>query len=238
MGQEYMLLQYYVKYLEQVRQVSDSSIKHYTQAINRISKFLREKGLIQNSIYELGDIEELENMRNYVYSDEEFIALDTRGNRMYSASLNNYYRFALGVGLFEKEDSLKSLDMALPIGEKTIITREEWRRSPIIKLQTIEAAGFMCEIDSKHSTFLSQSSGKQYMEGHHVIPMRYQDKFNQSIDVYANIVCLCPICHRLLHYGLNSEKGKVINQIYETRKERLGKSGIKICKSDFTELAM
>lgn len=238
MGHEYMLLQYYIKYLKQVRNLSDSSVGHYTQAINRISKLLRERELIKDTIYELKDIGELEVMRNYVYNDPEFVALDTRGNRMYSSGLNNYYRFALGEELFEKKDSLMSLDMALPIGEKTIITHEEWKRSSIIKLQTLEAAGFKCEIDQAHSTFTAQSNGKQYMEGHHAIPMHYQDKFDQSIDVYANVICLCPICHRLLHYGRETEKKRIVNQLYETRKDRLEVSGIKISKDDFNKLAI
>ena len=238
MKNEYMLLQYYIKYLKQVRNLSDSSVDHYTQAINRISKLLRDRELINDTIYELKDIGELEIMRNYVYRDSEFIALDTRGNRMYSAGLNNYYRFALGEELFEKKDSLRSLDMVLPVGEKTIITHEEWKRSSIIKLQTLEAAGFKCEINQNHNTFKAQSNDKQYMEGHHAIPMHYQDKFNQSIDVYANVICLCPICHRLLHYGKDLEKKQIINQLYETRKDRLEVSGIKISKKDFTQLAI
>ena len=118
MEHKYMLLQYYIKYLKRVRGLSDSSVGHYTQAINRISKLLRDRELIKDTIYELKDIGELEVMRNYVYSDPEFIALDTRGNRMYSAGLNNYYRFALGEELFEKEELLKSLDTVLPVGEK------------------------------------------------------------------------------------------------------------------------
>lgn len=236
MRQDYMLMQYYIKYLKQVRNLSDSSVGHYTQAINRISKLLRERELIQDTIYELKDIGELEVMRNYVYSDLEFIALDTRGNRMYSAGLNNYYRFALGEELFKKRDALKSLDMRLPIGEKAIVTRTEWKRSSIIKLQTLEAAGFECEINPKHNTFIAQSNGRQYMEGHHAIPMCYQDKFDQSIDVYANIICLCPICHRLMHFGKSDEKMKISNQIYETRKGRLEVSGIKISKTEFTSL--
>ena len=238
MRHEYMLLQYYIKYLKQVRNLSDSSVGHYTQAINRISKLLRDRDMIKDTIYELKDIGELEVIRNYVYNDPEFVALDTRGNRMYSAGLNNYYRFAIGEELFDKKDSLQSLDMVLPIGEKTIITHEEWKRSSIIKLQTLESAGYKCEINQKHNTFIAQSNGKQYMEGHHAIPMHYQDKFSQSIDIYANVICLCPICHRLLHYGRDSEKKQFVTQVYETRKERLEVSGIKISKSDFIQLAI
>lgn len=68
--------------------------------------------------------------------------------------------------------------------------------------------------------------------------MNMQDKFDKSIDVYANVVCLCPICHRLIHYGLETEKKNLLNQIYETRIDRLVSSGIEISKNDFIDLAM
>lgn len=238
MRHEYMLLQYYTEYLKKVRKLSDSSVGHYTQAINRISKLLRDRGMIKDTIYELNDIGELEIIRNYVYNDPEFIALDIRGHRMYSAGLNNYYQFAIGEEMFDKKDTLRLLDMALPVGEKTIITHEEWKRSSIIKLQTLESAGYKCEINQNHNTFIAESNGKQYMEGHHAIPMHYQDKFKQSIDIYANVICLCPICHRLLHYGRKSDKMQLANQLYEIRKDRLYVSGIEISKSDFVQLAI
>ena len=69
-------------------------------------------------------------------------------------------------------------------------------------MQSIESAKYECEINSKHKTFTAKSTGMPYMEGHHMLPMKYQDRFKSSLDVYANIICLCPICHRLLHYGV------------------------------------
>ena len=237
MNREYMLMEYYIKYLKEIRGLSDSSVGHYTQALNKISKMLKEKAIITDTIYELKDIGELSIVREYIYKDPEFVALDTRGNRMYSAGLNNYYRFASGEEMFGKKGILNSLDIEIPIGEKIVVTHEEWKRSSIIKVQTLESAGYKCEIDSRHDTFIAQASGKQYMEGHHAIPMHYQEKFDKSIDVYANVVCLCPICHRLLHYGQSEQKKQLLSQIYETRKDRMKISGIKISKNDFIELA-
>jgi len=35
------------------------------------------------------------------------------------------------------------------------------------------------------------------MEGHHLIPMEYQDRIpHQTLDAQANIISLCPTCHR------------------------------------------
>lgn len=86
--------------------------------------------------------------------------------------------------------------------------------------------------------FIAESTQHPYMEGHHAIPITMQDHFEKSIDVYANIVCLCPICHRKIHFGLTCERTKMIHQIYEERAERLKNSGIDIGRSEFTELAL
>lgn len=231
-------MQYYIKYLKEVRGLSDSSVGHYTQALNKISKILKERDMIADTIYELKDIGELSVVREYIYADPDFVALDTRGNRMYSAGLNNYYRFASGEDIFGKKDVLTTLDTELPVGEKVTVSHEEWKRSSIIKVQTLESASYMCEIDPRHNTFIAKASGKQYMEGHHAIPMKYQDKFSKSIDVYANVICLCPICHRMLHHGEDDLRTNILNQIYETRKNRLVKSGVEISKSDFIKLAI
>lgn len=238
MKNNYILMQYYMKYLKDVRGLSDSSIGHYTQALNTVSKMLKEHSIIEDSIYELKDIGELSRAREYIYSNPDFVALDTRGNRMYSAGLNNYYRFASGEEMFGKTDVLKSLDTELPVGEKVVVSHEEWKRSSIIKIQSLEAAGYQCEVNPRHVTFIAKATGNQYMEGHHAIPMQYQEKFIHSIDVYANVVCLCPVCHRLLHYGEDEPKKMVVSQIYESRKDRLATSGIRISRDDFIQLVI
>lgn len=71
------------------------------------------------------------------------------------------------------------------------------------------------------------------MEGHHLIPLKHQTKFSNGIDVYANIVCLCPICHRLLHFGIQSEKAYVAEYLYERRSERLIKAVLIFQKVNF-----
>ena len=93
--QEHVLLTYYVKYLKEIRMLSDSSINHYTQAMRRISSYLIEKKKVQETIYEIYDIGQLEVIKEFLYSDPEFVDLDERGHRMYSAGLNNYFRLRM-----------------------------------------------------------------------------------------------------------------------------------------------
>ena len=235
---EEVLMNYYAKYLKEIRKVTDSTVKHYQDALSYISNYLLQKRKIQRTIYEIQEIGELEIIKEELYANPDFIALDSRGHRMYSAGLNNYYRFATGEGFANLHDRIRVMDTEVPLADKETSIRKLWKRSLIIKTQAIEAAGYQCEIDSVHSTFTAKSTGHQYMEGHHALPMKYQEMFSNSLDVYANIICLCPICHRLLHYGIETEKENVINKIYYYRSDRLAASGIKISKTDFVKLVI
>lgn len=236
MKSKYVLLEYYIRYLRDIRKVSESSIKHYTGAINLISKVLVEQGKIEKSIYEVKDLGELEIIKEYLYREPQFIMLNERGHRMYSVALNNYYKFAKGENFSKIKEKKIILDGKMSIGEQEVTSQTRWKRSNIIKNQTIEMAEYKCEINEKHRTFISDKTRHSYMEGHHAVPMYLQDKFENSLDIYANVVCVCPICHRLLHYGIIEEKEELLNKIYVDRSERLANSGIKLSKSEFVHL--
>ena len=236
---KHVLLTYYEKYLRDIRGLSESSVGHYTQALRRISKMLVDREKVEETIYEIQDIGELEVIKAYLFNDPEFIELNAKGHQMYSSGLNNYLRFAYGEDFANAENNkIQLLDIELPVPDKKVREISAHTRSSIIKLQSIESAGYRCEFDDSHVTFTAKSTGHPYMEGHHVVPMKYQDKFEHSLDVYANVVCLCPICHRLLHYGVESEKENVVNKIYHDRVDRLASSGIKISRNDFMKIVV
>lgn len=102
----------------------------------------------------------------------------------------------------------------------------------------IEAAGHICEISKGHTSFIARSDNKPYMEGHHAIAMNRQSNFKNSLDVYANIICLCPMCHRMIHFGLDSIRRNMLEQIYDERKERLAKCNIDVSRNDFVALSL
>lgn len=228
---------YYAKYLKEIRGVSDSTVKHYDEALKYISKYLVEKGKLQQSIYEIQDIGELENLRAYLYSDSGFMALDKRGHHMYTCGFKNYYKFACGETFSNMRKPIEIMDTEIPVSGKRNISQMAMKRSSIIKIQVIQAAGYKCEINPLHETFVAKSSGHPYMEGHHVLLLKFQDAFHKSLDVYANIICLCPVCHRFLHYGLDSEREYIADKIFYDRVDRLAASGIVINKNDFKKFA-
>lgn len=102
---------------------------------------------------------------------------------------------------------------------------KKYKRNPYKAKKSIILSEFKCNIDNNHITFDSRNN-KPYMEAHHLIPMASQDKFDVSLDVDANIVCLCPNCHRKLHYG--KERRWTLLKLYNDRKELLKQSGIDI----------
>ncbi len=232
------LKEYYVKYLTEVRKLKKSSARHYIDALNNISRRLKEKNLVKMDIYEIKDLQQLLQIREVLFSDLDFIELDRRGNQMYSSGLNNYCRFAQGGDFQKAKEKILLLDAPMEPTQSATIERNTWKRSDIMRIQAIEFAGYDCEIDRNHESFIAEKNKKPYMEGHHAIALKLQSKFDKSLDVYANIVCLCPTCHRKIHYGLKEERQQMMLKIYENRAERLYHCGIRLSWQEFADISL
>lgn len=92
----------------------------------------------------------------------------------------------------------------------------------------LKKAEFKCEYNKNHPTFNRGSNGLPYTEAHHLIPMSQQENFENSLDCPANIVSLCPLCHRCIHFGEEKEKITMLHNLYIERIDELKKSGIEI----------
>lgn len=238
MENNYTLKTYFQQYLSKISKLSQSSIKHYMEGMRYIDKYLLGKGKIKSSIFEVTDMAKLNELKAFLENDPDFIALNKRGHQMYSVSFNHYCKFALGDDFYQLGNKLSVLDQKMPVQEKTVTKGVTvWNRSGIIKRQSLEAAGYLCEMNPEHQTFISASNGENYMEGHHLIPIHEQERFDYSLDVYANVVCLCPICHRMLHYGRNSDRTPALKKLYVLKADRLATSGLKISEDKFIEFA-
>jgi 5-methylcytosine-specific restriction protein A len=127
----------------------------------------------------------------------------------------------------EKPDDAPVVNAPEPKPDPLISSgRKLYIRDPKKAAKALKRAGYQCELDSSHKTFVSRATGKPYVEAHHLIPVNAQDDFSNSLDVMANIVCLCPECHRLLHYGKDIEAP--LRTLYEKRKSQLHECGIDI----------
>lgn len=243
-----VLKEYYAKYLKDVRKVKDPTVKHYFDALSYISRYLKEKNLLKRDIYEVMDLKELAALKEILYKDPDFINLNRLGHQMYSAGLNNYFRFASGE--FIEQENVVAREMDIPMTPNALTDTpgnpsgtymaksKHWKRSSILRRQALAFAHYTCELYPDHVTFLAQSTHRPYMEGHHIIPMSMQASFDHSLDVYANIICLCPICHRKIHLGIKEDRKDMLKEIYDQRGGRFEKSGLMVTENEFVELGL
>ena len=106
--------------------------------------------------------------------------------------------------------------------------QKRWPRNSAIAATALQRAKYCCEVDYLHATFISNKTGKPYMEAHHLIPMSKQEDFEYSLDKIANIKCICPNCHRLIHHGRKKERNEVLNVLFSKSKDKMKKVGLEI----------
>ena len=222
------------------------SAEHYLTSVRTASKYLRGKGLIDGELFEVESLSKLRELRDVLYGDVAFKDQNSIGNNMYSVGLNHFVDFlGLEVGgdasadqKVLTNDDLVKLDA--PIDKPAMAPKVVygWNRDRVIVEQVLKADKRQCEIDANHKTFITRRNDEPYLEGHHLIRMEHQDRFAKSLDVYANIIGLCPNCHRQLHLGKYAEIRAIISPIYDLRAERLAKSGLELSKDEFLALAV
>ncbi len=231
-----MLQEYFKRYIR-LKGLSERTVGHYVTGIKSINAILEKHNFPVKNIFETQTVAELEAIKLFLQNNKEFQEKNTIGHNMYSVSLKHFYDFVCGDFEFFNQH-IAQMDIETKKPEIVTTTTNSYKRNQIIVAQALEGANYSCEHNFTHKTFIAKSTNHAYMEGHHLIPMNHQDEFDCSIDVYANIVCLCPICHKLLHYGLNNEKKYVAESLFEKRQTRLAKSGIDIPKAEFLKLVI
>ena len=125
---------------------------------------------------------------------------------------------------------LKEADIRKP--EKTNKSNNsKYKVDSRISKTVLKQNDYICEIEKltrkKHKTFATDKE-LQYMEGHHLIPMKAQRDFDKNIDRSDNICCLCPNCHRAIHYGTIKEKKSRLELLYCEKIKNLKEQGIYI----------
>jgi hypothetical protein len=114
-------------------------------------------------------------------------------------------------------------------------------KKAIISKQALKEENFKCMFDNSHETFLTMR-GTPYMEGHHLIPCttsnaeHFWSKYSRNIDCVENIICLCPTCHRRIHFGSKEEKDVIITSLYNKRIRLLTAVGLNISLEELLSL--
>lgn len=117
-----------------------------------------------------------------------------------------------------------------PISDKN--NKPTYPRDSKVALCALKLANYKCALDEKHETFISQTTSKNYVEVHHLIPIKYYDEFDADVDNVANIVVLCPNSHRRLHYGQFEDKEHLLEILYNGHIHNLKIVDLKIEKDE------
>ena len=112
----------------------------------------------------------------------------------------------------------------------------QYPRSPKVNALAKSIAKYKCEYNLAHITFKSGVSGNNFVEGHHLIPIEAQPKFENSLDVPENIISLCPNCHRAIHNATVGLRNQMISRLFIKRIPELEKRGIKVELNDLLAL--
>lgn len=135
----------------------------------------------------------------------------------------------------DTDTSLQEPQYILAGGSKVV------NKKPGISKQAVAAAGYRCAVDGSHITFKTPK-GVPYMEGHHLIPCTFTNsryfwkEKGRNIDCIENIVCLCPNCHRKIHFGSAEEKAAIIEDLFGKREESLTGIGLDISLDELKKL--
>lgn len=123
------------------------------------------------------------------------------------------------VRLPRPEDEEQHLNDALNCAPKKLSAKErhDWARSKRLVKQCLGKAGFNCEVGWIGNRFQSKSTRQTYVEVHHIIPLKYQYHFKESVDILLNLCCLSPQAHRAIHHGTDDEVIKLLQVILHKR---------------------
>jgi hypothetical protein len=106
-----------------------------------------------------------------------------------------------------------------------------WKRNPALGYKAIKKAKFECELFPAHEAFQSKSTGKPFMEAHHIVPLGLQGSFagtGRNLDELDNIASLNPWSHRLIHHGRFSDFQGELGALVEGRATLLKRLGLTV----------
>ncbi|MBZ5753046.1 HNH endonuclease [Metabacillus rhizolycopersici] len=236
----------FAEWLKTYTDLKPYAIKRYSRAIETLSLELGDFGLQRINLFNLPDTAFIDT----ILSNPEFKKKNDKGHRMYSTALKHFKKYIeysydseLQAELFKEEQKFEKYLTENPAdvsraniedkpkdkpNHRSVNNKKVWSRNPKYASEVVVDADYLCEFDNQHKHFISKFNGKNYVEAHHLIPMQYQEQFNNSIDIHANIVSVCLVCHKKIHHGLFEEKKEIIDKLFNSRRERLIRSGINI----------
>ena len=169
--------------------------------------------------------------------ENEYNLILALGNRIFSDTGDNFENI---IDVLNADDSLTTVERK-KCPEPTSSTSIIYPRNPAYAKESLRNTEYRCELEdaeNQHTTFNSQITGKNYVEAHHLVPMKVQYKYapETRLDVPGNIIVLCPNCHKLLHLGVSGTRIAKVTELYKKRKNILEQWGISITLEDLIEI--
>jgi len=121
-----------------------------------------------------------------------------------------------GAILEDEEDDFQILTNTRP-AQKVLSQLKSWGRDPKVAAQALQNAGHACELFPELPTFRSRATGNNFVEAHHLIPMKVQADFDVSLDIEMNICSLSPFAHRKIHLAKFDDIVSDLRQLASTR---------------------
>lgn len=170
------------------------------------------------------NIKILENYKNYVKENKNLSNLKI--NKIINEHDIEEAEEILSTDGFYFEANQKEVVDEEPKFGYTSLGRKRYKRNGKIIDEAIKENEFICLLhDEKHYYFKSEKNKRNYVEGHHMIPMEYQEDYwldlKINLDCKINIAPLCPYCHRKIHHAEKWEKLDVIKNLYNSQEKKL-----------------
>lgn len=99
--------------------------------------------------------------------------------------------------------------------------KNTYLRDSAVARRALARAGYCCEVNAAHTSFMRRNADHLYMEPHHLIPMSMTDYFGVSLDREQNIFSLCSNCHNQIHYGTREDVQQLISQLFLSREREI-----------------
>lgn len=220
--------------------------KNFTHFTKMFNKYFIKDFSPQTLLYEVTKFKEIDPSNNLTFTDYDSIYSVIWTDYIASGKINElkelYNYFKKGVFLYalmNESDKLLQNDYNAECSPETFtdIAHEKptecykgetnvYNRSAQVVANALAYAKNTCEYECGVNLFLRKDNLTNYTEAHHLIPLSFQNEFPNSLDVEANVISLCPACHRRMHYGSDIEI--MLNILFDKRVARLEKCGIYI----------
>lgn len=102
------------------------------------------------------------------------------------------------------------------------------RKDPRIAKTYLRKMNYVCQHNFNHKSFTSNSTKENYVEAHHLIPIKAQIDYNINLDRSENLVSLCPICHKEIHLGISFRVKLIVSRLLEIKENDLRSVGLDI----------